>query len=104
MTKSRETQEAFKDKTGWQSQNIGCNVETDDTTKHEDWNLVFANHKEEDEIYSLTIIEIAKAQKKDQNQKIYYKKNLKTSKEGMSFQLIENTKMLCEDKKLREVR
>jgi hypothetical protein len=38
-----------------------CNVETDDTTKHEDWNLVFANHGEEDKIYPLTIIEIAKA-------------------------------------------
>ena len=42
-----------------------CNVETDDTTKHEDWNLVFANHREEDEIYPLTIIEIPETQKKD---------------------------------------
>ncbi len=41
-----------------------CNVETDDTTKHEDLNLVFATHGEEDEIYPLTIIEIAEAQKK----------------------------------------
>ncbi len=40
-----------------------CNVETDNTTKHEDLNLVFATHGEEDEIYPLTIIEIAKAQK-----------------------------------------
>ena len=36
-------------------------------------NLVFATHGEEDEIYPLTIIEIAEAQKKDQNLKIYYK-------------------------------
>ena len=42
-----------------------CKVETDDTTKHEDLNLVFATHREEDEIYPLTIIEIAEAQKKD---------------------------------------
>jgi hypothetical protein len=42
-----------------------CNVEADNTTKHEDWNLMFATHGEEDEIYPLTIIEIAKAQKKD---------------------------------------
>ena len=50
-----------------------CNVETDDTTKHEDLNLVFATHGEEDKVYPLTIIEIAKAQKKDRNLKIYYK-------------------------------
>jgi hypothetical protein len=42
-----------------------CNVEPDDTTIHEDLNLVFATHGEEDEVYPLTIIEIAKAQKKD---------------------------------------
>jgi hypothetical protein len=40
-----------------------CNVETDDTTKHEDLNLMFATHGEEDKIYPLTIIEIAEAQK-----------------------------------------
>jgi hypothetical protein len=42
-----------------------CNVETDDTTKHEDLILVFANNGDEDEVYPLTIIETAKAQKKD---------------------------------------
>jgi hypothetical protein len=50
-----------------------CNVETDDTTKHEDSDLVFATHGEEDEMYPLTIIEIAKAQKDRSNLKIYYK-------------------------------
>ncbi len=64
-----------------------CELETDDTTKHKDWNLVFANHGEEDEIYPLTIIEIAEAQKKDQNLKIYCKQNTKTPEKGMSFQL-----------------
>ena len=50
-----------------------CELETDDTTKHEDWNIVFANHGEEDDIYPVSIIEIVEAQKKDPNLKIYYK-------------------------------
>ncbi len=73
---------------------------TDDTTKHEDLNLVFANHGKEDEIYPLTIIEIAEAQKKDRNIKIYYKRNAKTPEKGMRFQLIENTKVPCKEDKL----
>jgi len=77
-----------------------CKVDTDDTTKHEDLNLVFATHGEEDEIYPLTIIEIAEAQKKDRNLKIYYKRNAKTPEKGMSFQLIEDTKVLCKEDKL----
>ncbi len=36
------------------------------TDKHDGWNLVFAHHKEEDEIYPLTLPEIADAQRKDQ--------------------------------------
>jgi hypothetical protein len=35
------------------------------TNKHDDWNLVFAHHEKEDEIYPLTLIEIAEAQHKD---------------------------------------
>jgi hypothetical protein len=35
------------------------------TNKHDDWNLVFAHHKEEDEKYPLTRIEMAEAQRKD---------------------------------------
>ena len=38
--------------------------------------------------------EVAEAQKKGQNLKIY-KQNAKTPEKGMSFQLIENTKVLC---------
>jgi hypothetical protein len=38
-----------------------CNLEID-TNKHEDLNFVFATHREEDEIYPLTTIEIAEAQ------------------------------------------
>ncbi len=77
-----------------------CNVETDHTTKHEDLNLMFASHGEEDKIYPLTIVEIAKAQKKDQYLKIYYKQNAKTPEKAMRFQLIENTKVLCKDDKV----
>ncbi len=55
---------------------------------------MFATHGEEDKIYPLTIIEIAK---KDRNLKIYYKRNAKTPKKGMSFQLIEDTKVLCKE-------
>ncbi len=36
------------------------------TNKHDDWNLVFAYHKEEDKLYPLTLTEIADAQCKDQ--------------------------------------
>ena len=63
----------------------GFELEIDDTVKHEDWNLMFVNHIEEDEIYPLTIIEITEAQKKDQNLKIYYKQNAKTPEKGMRF-------------------
>jgi hypothetical protein len=42
------------------------------TNKHEDLNLMFANHGREDGTYHLTTIEIAKAQKKDHQ--IYSKK------------------------------
>ncbi len=61
---------------------------------------MFATHGEEDEIDHLTVIEIAEAQKKDQNLKIYYKWNAKTPEKGMSFQLIENTKVLCKEDKM----
>ena len=37
------------------------------TDKHNDWNLVFAHHEEEDKIYPLTLTEIADAQRKDLN-------------------------------------
>ncbi len=35
------------------------------TDKHDDWNLVFAHHEEEDKIYPLSLTEIADAQRKD---------------------------------------
>ncbi len=36
------------------------------TDKHDDWNLMFAHHKEGEEVYPLTLTEIADAQRKDQ--------------------------------------
>ena len=42
------------------------------TDKHEELNFVFANHRAEEEIYPLTTIEIAKAQRKDQELKVYF--------------------------------
>ncbi len=70
------------------------------TNKHEDWNLLFANHKEEDEIYPLTTIEIAEAQHKDQELKVYFKKIAKLPQKEICFQLIEDTKVLCKNGKL----
>jgi hypothetical protein len=42
------------------------------TNKCDDWNLVFAHHEEEDEIYPLTVLEIAEAQRKDRELKVYF--------------------------------
>ncbi len=44
------------------------------TNKHDDWNLMFAHHKEEEEVYPLTLPEIADAQRKDRELKAYFKK------------------------------
>jgi hypothetical protein len=49
-----------------------CKLDTDSdkldsyTDKHDDQNLMFAHHEEEDKIYPLTLTEIADAQHKDQ--------------------------------------
>ncbi len=42
--------------------------------------------------YTLTTIEIAKAPKKDQELKIYYKQNAKTPKENCIFNLLKTQK------------
>jgi hypothetical protein len=76
-----------------------CNVEID-TDKHEDLNLVFAKHGEEDETYPLITIEIAEAQCKEQELKVYFKQNEITPKEDIRFQLIEDTQVLCKIDKL----
>jgi hypothetical protein len=76
-----------------------CELELN-TNKHEDLNLVFANHGEKDEMYLLTTKEIKKSQKKDQELKIYYKQNAKNTRKDIPFQIIEDTKVLCKDNNL----
>jgi hypothetical protein len=70
------------------------------TNKHEDWNLVFAHHEEEDEMYPLTSIEIADAQHKDQELKVYYKKNAQMPQKDICIHLIKDTKVLCKNGKI----
>ncbi len=65
------------------------------TNKHDDWNLVFAHHEEEDEVYPLTLTEIADAQCKDQELKAYFKKNATIPQKDIGIHLIEDTKVLC---------
>ncbi len=69
------------------------------TDKHDDWNLVFAHHEEEDEVYPLTLIEIADAQCKDRELKAYFKKNAKMPQKDIGLHLIEGTKVLCKIEK-----
>jgi hypothetical protein len=51
-----------------------------------------AHHKEEDKIYPLTLTKIADAQRKDQELKVYFKKNTETPQKDMGLHLIEDTK------------
>ncbi len=61
---------------------------------------MFVHHEEEDEIYPLTTIEIALAQRKDQELKAYFKKKVKIPQNDVCFQIIEDTKVLCKNGKL----
>jgi hypothetical protein len=65
------------------------------TNKHDDWNLVFAHHEEEEEVYPLTLTEIADAQRKDQELKAYIKKNTIMPQKDIGLHLIEDIKVLC---------
>jgi hypothetical protein len=71
-----------------------------DTNKPKDLNFAFANHGEEDEIYFLITIKKAEAQCKDQELKVYYKKNAIMPKKDICLQLVEDTKVLCKNGKL----
>jgi hypothetical protein len=53
---------------------------------------VFENHGEKDGIYPLTTIEIAEAQRKDQELKIYFEKDAIKPKEDVSFVLLKTQK------------
>ncbi len=65
------------------------------TNKHDDWNLMFAHHEEEEEVYPLTLTEIADAQCKDRELKAYFKKSAIMPQKNMGIKLIEDTKVLC---------
>jgi hypothetical protein len=60
------------------------------TNKHDDWNLVFAHREEEDKIYPLTLTKIADTQHKDQELKVYFKKNAKMPQKDMALCKHEN--------------
>jgi hypothetical protein len=65
--------------------------------KHDYWNLVFAHHEEEEEVYPLTLTEIADAQRKDQELKAYFKKYAIMPQKDIGLHLIEETKVLCKN-------
>ncbi len=84
----------------WCKQDIDSDNLDSYTDKHDDWNLVFAHCKEEDKVYHLTLIEIADAQCKDQELKVYCKKNAKMPQKDIGLHLIEDTKVLCKNGKI----
>jgi hypothetical protein len=73
----------------WCKLDIDSNNLDSYTDKHDDWNLVFAHHEEEEEVYLLTLREIADAQHKDQELKAYFKKNAIMPQKDMGIQIIE---------------
>jgi hypothetical protein len=76
MTKVRNKQSSQRQNwmtvsKNWRKLDIDSDNLDSYTDKHDDWNLVFAHHKEEDKIYPLTLTEIADAHRKDQELKVY---------------------------------
>ncbi len=59
-------------------------------------NEEFANRSKEDKIYSLTIEEIAEAQRADASLKLLFKRNAVID-QGLEIKLIENTNCVCKD-------
>jgi hypothetical protein len=84
-SKSRQRQNWMTVSKKWFKLNIDSDkLDIDlNNNKHKDWNLVFAHHKEEEEIYPLTTIEMAEAQRKDQELKVYFKKNPKMAQKDI---------------------
>jgi hypothetical protein len=100
MTKVKKRRSTHSQRQSWMTvSKHWCNLEID-TDKPKDLNFVFANHGEEDEIYPLTTIEIAQAQRKDQELKAYFKKNAIMPKKYICLQLVEDTMVLCKNGKL----
>ncbi len=60
---------------------------------------MFANHSEDDEIYPLTVSEIAEAQKADAEFKHCFKRNAVIDK-GLEIKIVENTKCVCKEGRL----
>ena len=60
---------------------------------------VFANRSEEDEIYPLTTVEIAEAQRADAACMHLFKRNAVID-QGLEIKLIENTLCVCKDGRL----
>jgi hypothetical protein len=85
ITKVKKRSSKGSQRQGWMTvSKHWCNLEID-TDKHKDLNFTFVNHGEEDEIYLLTTIEIAEAQRKDQEIKVNYKKNAIIPKKDIVF-------------------
>ncbi len=61
---------------------------------------MFAHQEEEDKIYPLTLTEIADAQCRDQDLKVYFKKKAKMPQKDISLHFIEDTKVLYKHEKL----
>jgi hypothetical protein len=59
-------------------------------------NEVFANRSDKDEIYPLTTVEIAEAQRADASLKHLFKRNAVID-QGLEIKLIENTTCVCKD-------
>jgi hypothetical protein len=66
------------------------------TNKHDVWNLALAHHKEEDNICSFTTMEIAEVQPKDQELKVYFRKNARIQQKDIGLHLIEDTRAMQE--------
>jgi hypothetical protein len=62
-------------------------------------NEVFANNSDEDEIYPLTTVEIAEAQRADASLKHLFK-CIVVIDQGLEIKLIENTPCVCKDGQL----
>jgi hypothetical protein len=86
--KSRQRQSWITVSKNWFKLNIDSVNLDSYTNKHDDWNLVFAHHEEEDRIYPLTLTKIADVQHKDQELKVYFKKNAKMPQKDMGLHLI----------------
>ncbi len=98
--RSRQRQNWATVSKNWRELDIDSDNLDSYTNKHNDWNLVFAHHEEEDEVYPLTLPEIADAQRKDQELKVHFINNTIMPHKDMVIQLIEDTKVLCKNGKV----